>query len=222
VELLPVPWFRVSALYSFGITPEKGGVVWTSYAEAMLGVRVFGLSSESAVDVPLKKRGAGFPEIPVVKAWVPAHHALFVEAGAMTGLTSLQECIVDCDPDDVFAESPPDATQLVMPLGGVRYVYGFDLKSKRLHARARFLLELYAQVLGPPLNAPEGPRYFPNGSSAGDPGLGGRVGVSTSPMGSCIAQILFGFGCLDGGLAVGYAPYPRMVLFEMQVGGFVY
>ena len=179
-------------------------------------------SGESAVDVPLKARGAGFPEIPVVKAWVPAHHALFVEAGGMTGLSSLQECIENCDPEDEFAESPPDPTQLVMPLGGIRYVYGFDLMSKRRHARARFLLELFAHVLGPPLNAPDGPRYWPNGSSAGDPGFGGRVGISTSPMGTCIAQILVGFGCLDGGLALGYAPYPRFFLFEMQVGGFVY
>ena len=95
-------------------------------------------------------------------------------------------------------------------------------ESDRRHARARFLLELFAHVLGPPLNAPDGPRYWPNGSSAGDPGFGGRVGISTSPMGTCIAQILVGFGCLDGGLALGYAPYPRFFLFEMQVGGFVY
>jgi hypothetical protein len=188
-----------------------------------LGVRVFGATGEAAVDVPLKRRGAGLsPEIPVVKAWVPSHHALFVEAGGMTGLTSLQPCVENCDPEDPFAESPSEQTQLVMPVAGLRYVYHFDLKSKRQHARARFLLQAYAHVLGPPLNAPEGPRYFPSDAWAGEPGVGGRIGISTSPFGACIAQILLGFGCLDGGVTLGYAPYPRFVMFEAQVGGFVY
>jgi hypothetical protein len=205
-----------------GITPSaQSSIVWTSYAEATLGVRVFGVASETRVDVPLKRRGAGlFPDIPVVKAWVPSHHAVFVEAGGLTGFTSLKLCGQNCtsDEQDLLA----DGTQLVMPVGGVRYVYGFDLKSKRRHARARFLFELYAQVLGPPFNAPDGERYFPNRTSAGEAGVGGKLGVRTSPFGACLAAILFGFGCLDGGLALGYAPYPRAPIFEFQVGGFIY
>lgn len=222
VELLPLSWLRVSALYSFGVTPQQGQVAWTSYAEALVGVRLIGVDSEAAVDVPLRKRGAGFfPNVPVVKAWVPSHHALFVEAGGLTGFTSLRLCGENCDPD-AEGEPPEEAKQLVMPMAGIRYVYGFDLKSKRKHARKRFLAEVYAHVLGPPFNAPDGPRYFPNGTSAGDAGVGGRVGVNTSPGGACIAAVVFGFGCLDGGLALGYASYPRALLFELEVGGFIY
>jgi hypothetical protein len=42
------------------------------------------------------------------------------------------------------------------------------------------------------------------------------------PFWTCIAEFVLGLGCLDGNIAVGYAPYPRIVLFELQVGSAIY
>jgi hypothetical protein len=222
MDFVPVEWLRLSAVYAFGMTPTQDGIVWTNYAEAYVGVRVLGTTRESPVDIPLKKRGRGlFPKIPVVKAWVPAYHALFIEAGATTGFSSLEICGEDCASVPEGADTS-DKRQLIMPLGGVRFVYAYDIRSQRRNIRKRFLLQLYGHLLGKPFNAPDQPRFFPNDRSAGRPGFGGRMGIALPPFGACIAQIAFGFGCADGNFALGYAPYPRFLIFDLQIAWPIY
>ena len=219
LELFPVPWLRFSALYSFGIAIRTDPVAWTSYAEALAGVRVFGTTGESAVDVPLKKRGAGInPVVPAVKAWVPSYRGLYVEAGGMTGYTSLALCPDPCD-----AVLPLVERQLVMPVAGLRYVYSYDVRSVKRNVRKRTLIEVYAHVLGKPFNAPAaGPLYLPDNTEAGDAGIGGRVGVVVPPLGGCLTEITLGWDCFASSLAVGYAPYPRFFLIELQAGVYIY
>jgi hypothetical protein len=222
LEAVPVKWLRLSALYSFGISPANNKIAWTSYAEALAGIRVFGSTAESAVDVKLKKRGAGLnPNVPIIKAWVPAHHALFVEGGGMMGFTSLEVCPDDCVDAD-GNPVPSDDGYLVMPMAGLRYVFAYDARSVRRNVRARALVQVYAHLIGKPFNTPEAPRYFPSGSSAGKQGFGGRAGVAFPPLWTCLAEITLGIGCLDGNVALGYAPYPRILIFELEVGTYIY
>jgi hypothetical protein len=222
LEAVPVKWLRLSALYSFGISPTKNEIAWTSYAEALAGVRLFGISSESAVDIKLKKRGAGLnPKVPIVKAWLPSYHALFVEAGGMMGFTSLEVCSDDCVDAD-GNPVPSDDGYLVMPMAGIRYVFAYDARSVRRNVRARALVQVYAHLIGKPFNTSEAPRYFPSGTSAGKQGFGGRAGVAIPPLWTCLAEITLGIGCLDGNIALGYAPYPRILILELQVGSYIY
>ena len=222
VEGMPLEWLRLSALYSVGISPTKGSVAWSNYAEAAIGVRLLRGTGEDRASIRLEKKRFGFftsyPD--KLKVWVPSHHALFIEGGALTGFSSLETCS-DCAAED-GTEPPADNRQLVIPFGGLRYVYGYDVGSRRQNLRARVLIQAYAHLLVMPLNAPEEPRYFPNGDSAGPAGFGGRVGIMFPPFWTCIAEFVLGFGCLDGNLAVGYAPYPRIFLFELQIGSAFY
>ena len=222
LEAIPVKWLRLSALYSFGITPANNEIAWTSYAEALAGVRLFGTTAESAVDVKLKKRGAGLnPKVPIVKAWVPTHHAVFVEAGGMMGFSSLEVCPDDCVDGDGNA-LPSDDRYLFLPMAGLRYYFAYDLRAVRRNVRARAMVQVYAHVIGKPFNAPEDSRYFPSGNSAGKPGFGGRGGIVFPPFWTCLAEVVFGIGCLDGNISLGYAPYPRILIFELQVGSYIY
>jgi hypothetical protein len=224
VEVLPVPWLRTSAEYSFGFTASQGQLAASHYAEALVGVRVLGVQSESAVNIPLKPPNPVWKRPPpVIKAWVPSSHSLFVEGGMMTGFFALERCSGYCvnaagAPLDV--PTPADERQLFMPMGGLRYAYAYSVTAMRGTVRKRFLLEAYAHVFAPPLVAPDTARYFTNGDSAGRPGVGARVGVDLPPFG-CIAQ-LFGGGCLRGDISIGYAPYPRFVYFRWAAGYPIY
>lgn len=69
LEVLPVPWLRLSAFYSYGVYPVDGTIDWDSYGEGLLGVRLFGLTGESAVDIPLRPPSPAWQRPPpVVKA----------------------------------------------------------------------------------------------------------------------------------------------------------
>jgi hypothetical protein len=224
VEVVPVPWLRASAEYSFGFTLSQQEFAASHYAEALVGVRLLGVKGESAVDIPLKPPNPAWKRPPpTIKAWVPSSHSLFVEGGMMTGFFSFERCPDDCVVDAqapepaVEVRTPPDERQLFIPMGGLRYAYAYSVTAERRNVRKRFLLEAYAHVFGPPLVAPDSARYFANGDDAGRPGVGARVGIDLPPFG-CLAELVFGAGCLRGDVSIGYAPYPRFVYFKWTAG----
>jgi len=217
LDALPAPWLRVSGLYSFGMTLGKDHGYASSYAEALIGVRIYSTVSESRVDIPRTDKPS-FLNPPVIKIFIPAYHGVFVEAGAITALTALERCL-HCGSD--IAQTT-DVQQVLIPVAGVRYVYAYDIESKRANLRRRMLLQLYGQVMVTPFFATKEARYFPNGASAGPPGIGGRVGIDIPPFGGCLARWLFGTGCGNGNVALGYAPYPRFFIFELQIGFPIY
>lgn len=83
--------------------------------------------------------------------------------------------------------------------------------------RRRILFQLYGHLFLKPFNEPSEQRFFPNGSEAGPGGLGGRVGVEVPPFGRCLASLIHGIKCGTANVALGYAPYPRFVWFELGV-----
>jgi hypothetical protein len=50
----------------------------------------------------------------------------------------------------------------------------------------------------------------------GERGFGARLGLEIPPFGGCLASALGG-KCATANVAVGYAPFPQIVLFELQV-----
>lgn len=134
----------------------------------------------------------------------------------MTGFTALDRCAHGCR-DAAGALLPSDRRQLYVPMAGLRYTYAYNVRSVRRNLRRRFLLEAYVDVFAPPLKAPAIARYLPNGDDAGNAGFGGRIGLELPPFG-CLAQIVFGSGCLSSDVSIGYAPYPRFIYFKVQAG----
>jgi hypothetical protein len=227
LDLLPVPWLRLGVLYSFGISMERSKSQASHYAEASVGLRVLGVDQDMAVDL----HPNGFPtllrsRVPTVKAWLPARHALFVEGGAMTGLSFLAHCSgATCD--ELNDAETADRQQLVMPFAGLRYTLDYRADSKRQGMTKRFLLHVYAHALAKPLEVESADRFFTDGTSAGSPGWGGRAGVRLVGTGDCLQHVLFGWRCpevpgLGAGLELGYAPYPRGLLARLEVGYSIY
>lgn len=228
LELLPATWLHFGALYSYGISFERSQNQASHYAEAFVGLRVLGVNQDMAVDLYPN----GFPtllrsRVTVVKAWLPARHALFVEGGAMTGLSFLAHCSgATCD--QLSDMDTADRQQLVMPFAGLRYTLHYRADSNRRGMAQRLLLQIYAHALAEPLvDVESADRFLTNGNSAGTPGWGGRAGFRMlGPTGNCLLHYLFGWGCPDtpgfgGGFELGYAPYPRALLARMEVGYFI-
>jgi hypothetical protein len=227
LDLLPVPWFRASVSYSFGLSFERSQNQSSHYANASVGLRVLGVDQDMAVDL----HPNGFPtllrsRVTIVKAWLPARHALFVEGGAMTGLAFLAHCRgATCD--ELIDAETADRQQLVMPFAGLRYTVDYRADSRRQGTAKRLFVQVYAHALMKPLEVESADRFLSDGTSAGNPGWGGRAGFRVLGTGDCLFHFLFGWRCADApgfgsGLELGYAPYPRAVLARLEIGYFVY
>jgi hypothetical protein len=216
VELVPSRFVRVGITYSIGMSLTRTKVKPSHHAEALFGFRVLAADGESRTEIPLRPaRMKPRYESPVIKTWVPSYHALFVEGGMITAFSGLELCGDDCPAEDLHP--PTDERQLFFPAAGIRYVYYSDVSSARANLRSRTMFQLHAHAVGGPLRRPPSPRYFPNGDEAGAPGWGGRLGVEVPPFGRCLASVLWGVGCASASLAVGYAPFPRIVSVDFGV-----
>jgi hypothetical protein len=223
IEVVPVGWLRIGLAYAFGISTSKTTTAWGNYGEGLLGIRLFGTSSESAVDIPLRDRKPmSFRDPPAIKAWVPAHHRVFIEAGLITAFSSLRYCGTDDDCEARFGTPTPPTVdrQLVIPAGGFRYVHYYAIRSEWNKLGRRRMVQVYVHALLKPINAGDPGLHSVWGYAGGQP-VGGRVGVEAH-WDSCPAEFLFGIGCATGNLALGFAPYPESLLFEFHVGFPVY
>lgn len=227
LNVLPLPWLRFDALYSFGASSVRSKSQASHYAETSGGLRVLGVSQDVAVNFnPNGNRTLFRPRVTVIKGWLPARHALFVEGGAMTGLAFVAHCSgATCD--ELSDTQTADRQQLVMPFAGVRYALDYRADSNRLGMAQRLFLYLYAHVLAKPLEVRSADRFLTNGNSAGTPGWGGRAGVRVLATSGCVQDFFFGWRCLDapglgGALELGYAPYPRSVLARLALGYSIY
>lgn len=223
VDLLPVSWLRLGAAYSFGISLERSESQGSHYAEGAVGLRVVGVDDDMAVDLHPNGFPTLFrPNVTVVKAWLPARHAVFVEGGAMTGLAFLAHCTgVTCD--QLSDAETADRQQLVMPFVGLRYTLHYRADSKRPGMTKRLWLHTYVHAIANPVEVESTDRFLSNGESAGRPGWGGRAGFRSLATGDCILHFLLGWRCIDatgfgGGLELGYAPYPRAILARFEFG----
>ena len=176
-------WLRFSLLYSFGISPGEDEMLWSHYAEAFVGLRVVGWSSESRVDIDAKRgRSAGREPI---KAFLPAHHGFYLEGGAVTGFLQLRRCSAECEPEVDQGQFDLVDLQPVMPAAGVRYVYLSRASSRARDFTRSYHLQIFAHLLFAPLNEAE----FEILDRSNDPletsAIGGRVGIDLPPFGRC-------------------------------------
>ena len=82
------------------------------------------------------------------------------------------------------------------------------------------MFQVYLHALLKPINAGDPRLHFMSRIAGGQP-VGARLGVEAHS-GFCPVQLLFGIGCATGNLALGFAPYPEFLLFELHVGYPVY
>lgn len=223
IELVPVGWLRIGTAYAFGMSSNGVTTAWGNYGEGFLGIRVFGASSEAAADIPIRDRKPmRWRDPPAIKAWVPAHNRIFVEAGVITALLSLRHCATEEECEQRFgtATGPSEERQLVIPAGGLRYVHYYSIRSERTGLGRSRMFQAYLHVLIKSINAGDPRSHFITRIAGGQP-LGARLGVEAHS-GFCPAQFLFATGCATYNLALGYAPYPEFLLFEFRVGYPVY
>jgi hypothetical protein len=214
VDVLPLPWLHVGALYSFGISPGKE-VRASHYGEALVGVAISSSSRETLLDLPTKTVFS--PKSEPLAALVPSYHGFFVEGGVLTGFIGPARCVANCDP--LFTtgrQLVSDDRQLFMPFGGFRYLYFYDVSSERQGFRRKALLQVYGHLFYRPFNAPDHDIVKWNGDRVDQATWGGRVGIDLPPLGSCIAELLLGAKCIQGGLALGYNPVPAFLFFEFH------
>jgi hypothetical protein len=214
VELYPTRWLRFSGLYSFGFSPIDHDVTASHYAEAAAGVAVFDTTSDSAIDLPT--RAIPNTEPFTLKTFVPRYHALFVEAGALTGFFSPARCTANCSDDLNPKTLVPDSRQFVMPFVGLRYVSYYRAASERARLQKRSYLQVYAHLFAKAFNAPGYPIYDYKGELFAQNPVGGRVGFEAPPWGFCLASVLH-MGCAQGGMAVGYNPTPGFAFVEFHI-----
>jgi hypothetical protein len=216
LDLYPAPWLRLSALYSFGFSPTRNGATGSSYAEAAVGVRVYGADSQTALD--LTSRAIPYADPVTVKAFVPSYHALFVEGGSMTGFFSSATCTANCDTSLGFQpELASDNHQFVLPFAGLRYVYFYQAASEHAHFRRREYLQVYVHAIGAAFNAPHHDMWAWNGERLDHNPAGARFGVELPPPRFCVADLVLGTGCAQGGFALGYSPTPGFIFFELHI-----
>jgi hypothetical protein len=215
-DLYALPWLRLSALYSFGFSPTHNDVRGSNYAEAAVGVRVFGHQSQTALD--LTTRAIAYAAPVTVRAFVPSSHALFVEGGAIAGFFSAAQCTANCDLAGSGEKTlVADERQLILPFAGLRYVYFYQAASQHARFRNRAYLQVYAHAIGRAFNAPDHPIFDWKGDPLDRNPIGGRIGVDLPPPHTCVADLVLHTGCAQGGLALGYSPTPGFVFFEFHI-----
>jgi hypothetical protein len=231
VEWFAVDWLRLSAAYMVGLSDGRSrDVAVSSYAEGLIGVRVLGLDTERDVDVraeddviparrtkdgvvPLERRDReADPKQVVLKAALPAHHALFVEGGAFTGLLSTWRCVARCDPFPGDGEIESEERQLVFAVAGLRYVYYVHAASdSRRGISRRMQWQAFAHVIREPWNDWKPGTYWSNDFDVKRSAFGWRAGIKIP---TCTSG-----RCPPFTAVVGYLPMPGTVLFEFGVGG---
>ena len=205
-------WLRFEATYTFGLV----GVVapfqsrWGSYGEILAGAAVLQAPSETEMNLPLNDPNSG--KRTAVQVTVPTYNTLFVEVGSITGYIEPARCQAKCD-GSWYADQTlvPVGYQLVMAVGGIRYVYFFAARSERAHAERHVHVQFYAHLISGPFNPPAERRLIArNGEVVERASWGGRLGFEAPPFcADCALRV---------GMSFGYNPLPAGFIFGIHVG----
>jgi hypothetical protein len=210
------PALRFGVIYAFGGTPSNKELIASHYAEALASVRVFHVRTLAAADLPLRPMGSDEPT--AIATLIPAHHSLYLEGGVLTGLIAPARCVANCDlvtASPVLQDGPH---QLVMPYGGLRYLYLKSASSVQADFRALSTIQIYAHVIVKPLNESGHDIWTWAGQRQSQLPLGFRLGFSAPPFGTCLSAETLGINCIAVGAALGVNPVPRSLLFEVHLG----
>jgi hypothetical protein len=226
----PTDWLRLSIDYAICVSSNGGrDDVVSNYAEGIASFKVLGVDSSTVKDVlrvdrvrpqgPRRDCGSGAWDVPctpptprpVFRAVLPSHHALLVEAGALTATMPLQRCIARCEL--VIAEGSPNqrASQLVYVFGGLRYLYNTNSRSEKWrlldHAREA---HAFAHVIARPFNDWPEARYYKSSYRLKRAPLGFRAGFVVPFCGRRYCPYL--------SVTLGFLPVPRAPLVESSLG----
>lgn len=211
---------RLSALYAGGIVANGSNAEFSSYAKALVGVKLLGWWGRAEADVRPPPPNKGFwggegPEQPVqFKAWLPSYTAFLIEAGALTGPVPMARCLTNCPPardpalESTYAWEVP---QLVYPVAGVRVVYSVGARSRTLPGiNRRGLFQAFAHAIYRPFFDSRRVRYWGNDYDEVERFFVGGEGGITVPLSFKRAFSL--------SIAVGYLPAPATPIVEVGIG----
>lgn len=213
VEAYPTDFLRVSAYYSAGIAGIGQDLTFSNYAQALVGLRLFGVSGTYNENITADPTApVDQPGKTLYQAALPALHALFIEGGMLTGSVPRYKCTSKCTPPDseqsTFAVVNP---QLFYPMAGLRYVFNTSASSKAQPRINRdWQIQVYGDVLFQPLNDSKEPLFWSNYSPVQNAHIGGMVGL-TFPI--CTRF------CVWPSLMGGYLPAPGSAVFGLGIGG---
>ncbi|MET0594111.1 MAG: hypothetical protein ABW133_15530, partial [Polyangiaceae bacterium] len=206
------PWLRFEATYAFGLVgvaaPRQSP--WGSYGEFLAGAAILQAPSETEIQLPLNDPNSG--KRTAVPVTVPTTNNVFIEAGVITGYIEPARCQANCNAPWYGDQTlVPTGYQLVMAVGGIRYVYFFAASSERAHAHRTVQFQFYAHLISGPFNPPSEPRLITlNGEVVERASWGGRLGFEAPPFcADCLARV---------GMSVGYNPVPAGALFSLHLG----
>ena len=208
-EYYATPLLRLEGTYSFGLPAitDKGRITLGSYAELLAGAAVLRVSRQTEIKLAVREPLSGRPAI--VKATVPTYHALFVEIGAITGFIQPSRCTARCD--SLYWSDRTWTTedyQLVMAVGGLRYVYFFGARSERARLDRKVHVQFYLHLIGKPFNPPQYPALYDGNDLIESTPFGGRAGVELPPFcPDCSMRV---------GFSAGYNPLPKGPTFTFH------
>jgi hypothetical protein len=213
-------FLRLEVFYSGGVS-FKGNreLAYVNYAKALVGLKFLGGWTTIDVDVgPPKKHPLDPAPDPVLKASLPAHHAVLVEAGLLTGMVPLRYCTLNCPPGapNEFEDEPEskydwDLNQLVFPFAGFRYVYSLGARSKKLPIIDRtFVVQVFAHAIYRPFFDSRRELYWSRSEERVERFfVGGEGGVSV-PFCST--------GCVGVHITAGFLPAPASAMVGVAFG----
>jgi hypothetical protein len=209
---------RIELVYSAGLALHGAETHFSNYGKAIAGVKLFDWRGSLPIDAsaPRKLDASGhlLPQgPPLLKAWLPTHHAVLLEAGVVTGVIPLGRCRVNCPPnaaDDLDTEFDWERPQLIYPLGGLRYVLSLGARSKRLPALDRaFVFQVFAHAIYKPFFDSFHELYWP----------GSHASVARYPFGGQGGFVLpfCLVSCVKLAVTAGFLPAPAGPLVEVGV-----
>lgn len=217
LDVYPLPQLRLSSFLSSGFTPTLNDK-WrfSLYGELGIGVAVKRWRSETIAELPViaaRFRREEPTGTTVARAIVPSSHALELEAGLISGYYDLYRCTDNCDADLTQRTLEAAGSQLMIPFGGLRYVYYRLARSEQAPFRSASRFHLALHVVTAAINPPD-PKLFSvfYNQHPEHHAIGGRAVIRLPAIKCAILG-----PCLGLDLAGGYMPSPSDALVSVSL-----
>ncbi|HTQ02754.1 MAG TPA: hypothetical protein VMI54_02815 [Polyangiaceae bacterium] len=208
---------RLSAFFSVGFaeggTPDAGELLFSTYGEASVGLRVLAFDGSIAAHIDAadsKPKELWTKSRPLFDAWLPGTHAFLLEAGMFTGVVPRARCLEHCTDGDfeqtVYRSVNP---QLFYLEGGLRYVFFSQAYSHSMPLADRvWQIEAFFRLVNRPFNDARGAFVSLNDDHIPMSPFGARGGVVFP---------VCGHDCIRVSFTGGYLPSPDTATFSAGI-----